>query len=137
MSPLSPLVGHNVFLANFQVLSLESIAEIHYSHAQVLLGRKHHCLNAEPETTYSVGEIQWNVLREGNKQEQVWYFISKNQPALRCSNPLKSSPGSHSLLVSNSVGITSSCSLLVFPLSVSLMSSRLRCLCFSVSILNS
>jgi len=33
----------------------------------------------------------------------VWYFISKNQPGLRHSDPLKSSPGSHSLLVSNSV----------------------------------
>jgi len=49
-------------------------------------------------------------------------------------NLLKSSPGSHFLLVSDSVGTTSSCSLLVFPLSVSLAPSRLRCLCFSVSI---
>ena len=35
--------------------------------------------------------------------KQVWYFISKNQPGLWRSNPLKSSPGSHSLLVSDSV----------------------------------
>jgi len=48
-----------------------------------------------------------------------------------------SSPGSHSLLVSDSVGITSSCSLLAFPLSVSLALSCLRCLCFSVSTLYS
>ena len=66
---------------------------------------------------------------------QVWYFVSKNQPSLQCSDPLKSS-GSHSLFVSDSVGITSSCSILVFLLSVSLASSRLHCLCFSVSILN-
>jgi len=45
--------------------------------------------------------------------------------------------GTHSLLVSNSVGITSSCSLLAFPLSVSLVLLRLCCLCFSVSISNS
>jgi len=25
--------------------------------------------------------------------EQVWYFISKNQLDLQCSNPLRSSPG--------------------------------------------
>ena len=37
--------------------------------------------------------------------KQVWYFIPKNQPGLRCSNPFKSSPGSHSLLVSDSVGM--------------------------------
>jgi len=35
------------------------------------------------------------------------------------------------------VGITSSCLLLAFPLSVSLTSLHLGCLCFSVSILNS
>ena len=46
--------------------------------------------------------------------QQVWYFISKIQPGLRRSDPLKSSPGSHSLLVSDSVGTTSSCSLLAF-----------------------
>jgi len=44
----------------------------------------------------------------------------------------------HSPLVnSNSVGIMSSCFLLVSPLSVSLVSSHLHCLCFSVSISNS
>jgi len=41
---------------------------------------------------------------------------------------------SQTLLVSDSVGTMSSCSLLAFPLSVSLASSRLHCLCFSVSI---
>jgi len=47
-------------------------------------------------------------------------FISKNQPGIRHSDPLKSSPGSHSRLVnSDSVGITSSCSLLVSLLSAS------------------
>jgi len=64
--------------------------------------------------------------------------MSKNQPGVQRSNPLKSSPGSRSLLVnSNSVGITSSCLLLTSPLSVSLESSRLCCLCFSVPISNS
>jgi len=64
-------------------------------------------------------------------------FISKNQPGVRCSDPLESSPGSHSPLVnSDSVGIMSSCSLLASPLSVSLVSLRLCCLCFSVSISN-
>jgi len=65
-------------------------------------------------------------------------YISKNQLSIRHSNPLKSSPGSYSPLVnSDSVGITSSCLLLVSPHSVSLKSSRLHCLCFSVSISNS
>ena len=36
-------------------------------------------------------------------------------------------------VICSSVGITSSCSLLAFPLSVSLASLCLRCLCFSVS----
>jgi len=38
------------------------------------------------------------------------YYISN----LEHSNPLKSSPGNHSQLVSDSVGVPSSCSLLVF-----------------------
>ena len=67
-------------------------------------------------------------------QQQVWYFIPKKQLGLQCSNPLKSSPVSHSLLVSDFVGIMSSCLNLAFPLSVSLTSLRLRYLCFSVSI---
>jgi len=46
-------------------------------------------------------------------RKQVYYFISKIQPGLQHFDSLKSSPGSHSLLVSDSVGITSSCSLLV------------------------
>ena len=33
--------------------------------------------------------------------EQVWYFISKTSLAFERSNPLKSSPGSHSLSVSD------------------------------------
>ena len=61
----------------------------------------------------------------------------KNQPGLQHSDPFKSSPGSNSQLISDSVGTTSICSLLAFPLSVSLASSCLRCLCFSVSISNS
>ena len=81
-------------------------------------------------------ERRSNFLHKIIKLRQVRYFISKNQPGLQSSDPLKSSPGSHSLLVSDSVGIMSSCSLLAFPLSVCLVSSRLRCLFFSVSILN-
>ena len=64
------------------------------------------------------------------RRKQVWYFISKNQPGLWPSDPFKSSPGSHSLLVSDSVGTTSSCLLLAFPLLVSLALSRLCCLYF-------
>ena len=63
-------------------------------------------------------------------------YRSKNQPGLRRSDPLKSSPSCRSLSVSDSVRTTSSCSLLSFPLLVSLAPSRLRCLCFSVSISN-
>ena len=47
-------------------------------------------------------------------EQQVWYFIAKNQLGLRRCDPLKSSPGSHSLLVSDSIGTMSSCSLLRF-----------------------
>ena len=66
----------------------------------------------------------YDIVLNQISQEQVWYFISKNQPGLRRSDPLKP----------NSVGTRSSCSLLAFPLSMSLASSCLRCLCFSVSI---
>jgi len=58
----------------------------------------------------------------------VIIFHISNQLGLRCSDPFKSSPGSHSLLVSDSIGTTSSCSVLAFPLSVSLVSSCLHCL---------
>ena len=61
------------------------------------------------------------------------FKVSKNQLGLRRSDPLRSSPSSRCLLVSDSVGTTSSCSLLTFPLSVSLALPRLRCLCLSVS----
>ena len=52
---------------------------------------------------------------------------SHPQPSLLL---MKSSPGSHSQSASSSVSITSSCSLLVFLLSVSLMSLHLCCLCY-------
>ena len=67
----------------------------------------------------------WLFNSIGTGSNKSWYFISKNQPGLRCSDPLKSSPSSRCLLVSDSVGTTSSCSLLAFPLSVSLVPSRL------------
>ena len=60
-------------------------------------------------------------------QEQVWYFISKNQPGLWMFWSLKSSPGSHSLFVNHSVDITSSCLLLAFTLLVGLVLLRLHC----------
>jgi len=59
-------------------------------------------------------------------------YIYKYKPAEH-SDPLKSSPRSRSQSVSDSVGIMSTCSLLAFPLLVSLTSLYLRCLCFSVS----
>ena len=86
----------------------------------------------DQNTVHRVTHTIQNFLQK--KKTQVWYFISKNQLGLLCSHPFKSSPGSHSLLVSNSVGTTSSCSLLAFPLLVSLALSHLHCLCFSVSI---
>ena len=52
-------------------------------------------------------ERRSNFLHKIIKLRQVRYFISKNQPGLQSSDPLKSSPGSHSLLVSDSVGIMS------------------------------
>jgi len=52
-------------------------------------------------------ERRSNFLHKIIKLKQVQYFISKNQPGLQSSDPLKSSPGSHSLLVSDSVGIMS------------------------------
>jgi len=69
------------------------------------------------------------VLLSFSRRTSVWY---KNWLGLRCSDPLKSSPGC--LLVGDSVGITSSCLLLVLPLSVT---SHQHCLGFSVSISNS
>ena len=79
-------------------------------------------------------QIVWKGVQ---KKETSLILISKNQPGVQRSHPLKSSPGSHSPLVnSDSVGIMSSCSLLVSLLSVGLALSRLRCICFSVSISN-
>jgi len=49
-------------------------------------------------------------------------YQKRNSCAFEHSNPLKSSSSCHSQSVSGSVGITSSCSLLAFPLSVSLVS---------------
>jgi len=48
-----------------------------------------------------------------NKSDRL-IFLSKNQPGLQRSDPLKSSLSSHSLLVSDSVCTTSSCCLLAF-----------------------
>ena len=53
---------------------------------------------------------------QGNKSDSS--YLSR---AFEHRNPLKSSPVSHSLLLSDSVVIMSSCSFLVFPLSVSLV----------------
>ena len=78
--------------------------------------------------------------RKSKQQSESSYL--KNQPGLRTSDPFKCSPGSHSQLVTCSVGIMSSCLLLVCPLSVSFSSvlplllsllSGLHCLCYLVS----
>jgi len=61
------------------------------------------------------------------------FHIYKTSWAFEHSDSFSGSSGSHSQLVSCSVGITSSCSLLAFPLTVSLTSSRLRYLCSPVS----
>ena len=67
----------------------------------------------------------------GKHLKQVRYFISKSSWAFEHSNSVKSPPDNHSQSVSGSVGITISCSLWAFPLSVSLTSLHLRSLCFS------
>ena len=61
------------------------------------------------------------------------FHIYETSWAFKHSDPFSGSPGSHSQVVSCSVGITSSCSLLAFPFSVSLMSSYLHWLCSLVS----
>ena len=71
-----------------------------------------------------------------NDAKKVWYFISKKtaRPStFRFTQQLSWQPFS----VSDSVGITSSCSIPIFLLSISLTSSHLPYLCFSVSISNS
>ena len=61
----------------------------------------------------------------------ISYLIE--QPGCEHSDPVQCSPGScNSQLASCSVGITSSCLLLAFPLSVSPTLSCLCCLCSSV-----
>ena len=55
----------------------------------------------------------------------------KNGWAFEHSNPFKGSPDSHSQLARCSVGTTSSCSLLAFPLLVSIVLACLCCLCCS------
>ena len=76
---------------------------------------------------------QW-LLHEAHVN-QVWYFISKNQPGLWTfwSTQELSWIRSHSKSVSSSVGIMSSCSHLAFLLLVSVTLSHLHCLCFLVS----
>ena len=76
---------------------------------------------------------QW-LLHEAHVN-QVWYFISKNQPGLWTfwSTQELSWIRSHSKSVSSSVGIMSSCSHLAFLLLVSVALSHLHCLCFLVS----
>ena len=65
-------------------------------------------------------------------RKQDWYFISKNQPGIGRSDPLRQAK--LCWLATLYAPWIFSCSLLAFPLSVSPTSSRLRCLCFSVSI---
>ena len=56
-------------------------------------------------------------------------LISHTLKTSQAYNLFKCSPGSHSQPVGCSVGITNSCSLPDFPLSVILVSSYLHCLC--------
>ena len=85
-----------------------------------------HC-QAIPPTDYS-GRFTHDVWAD---KSDISYL--KTSWAFKHSDPLKSSPGSHSQFVSDSVGIISSCLLLAFPFLVSFALSHLRCLCFSVS----
>ena len=64
------------------------------------------------------------ISRGGPQHWQVWYFISRSLKISIHSRALLAVPQ----LVSCSVGVTSSCSLLAFPLSVSLSLLHLRCL---------
>ena len=89
----------------------------------------------DQNTVHRVTHTIQHVLRK--KKNTSLIFHIQNQLGLQRSHPFKGSPGSHSLLVSNSVDTTSSCLLLVFTFSVSLAPSHLGCLCFSVSISNS
>ena len=59
--------------------------------------------------------IQCLHLTQSLKKKTVRYFVTRW--AFKISDPLKSSPDSHSQLVRGSVDITSSCSLLAFPFS--------------------
>ena len=77
--------------------------------------------------TYSFG------VPSSPEKKTSYFIIMKTSRAFKQSNPLKNSPGSPSQSVSDSVGITSNCLLLAFPLSVSLTLLCLHCLCFSAS----
>lgn len=62
----SPLVRHNVPLTILQILGFECVAEVEYSSTELLLRGKYHCLNTEPEMTYSEKKIwlTFNVSRQ-------------------------------------------------------------------------
>ena len=76
----------------------------------------------------------WKLGTWNSKSKQVWYSYLKTSWAFDI--PIHSRALLAAILCwlnSDSVGITTSCSLLTSPLSVSLKSSSLRCLCFLVS----
>jgi len=83
-----------------------------------------------------VDQVAYHAITDVCKNNSDISYLKTGQ-AFEHFDPLKSSPASHSLLVSGSICIMSSCSLPVFLLLVSLTSSHLCCLCFSVSISNS
>ena len=85
-----------------------------------------------PPTMLRAYILIWSAELPLKKKKQAISYL-KTSRAFKQSNPLMSSPGSPSQLVSDSVGITSSCWLLAFPISVSLTLLCLHCLCFSAS----
>jgi len=94
------------------------------------------------DTCSSQTQVLWTCNLYHTKTETVIHPIYtdisylKTSWAFQHSDPLKSSPGSHSQSVSGSVHITSSCLLLIFSLLVRLPLLHLHCLCFLVSISN-
>ena len=85
------------------------------------------------DVLHYLGRINLCVLREAVALSAlgvwIWMSTSLTSQAFEHSHPFKRSHGSHSQSVSCSVGITSSCSLLVFLFSISLTSLHLISLC--------
>ena len=103
-----------------------------FIHARVALdsvdGHCPACTHASITASFvsTISNVKYNKTHILNKSNII--FISKSL-AGPLNMPIHGSSGSHSQLVS----ITSSCSLVAFPLSVSLVPLHLLCLCSSVS----